>query len=412
MRVLVLGAGAREHALCWKLKQSPRLSALFCAPGNPGTAQLAENLDVRPDDPAKVVAACRESRIDLVVVGPEAPLVAGVADALDEAGFAVFGPSKAAARIEGSKAFAKDVMQKASVPTALFQTFSDAGEAESYARAHAPIVIKADGLAAGKGVVVATTPDEAAAGVRACAMLGAASSTLVIEERLSGEEVSVIALCDGDRYALLPSARDHKRVGENDTGPNTGGMGAFSPAPGIDDATLERIGREVIAPTLAELKRRGTPFVGALFAGVMMTKAGYRVLEFNCRLGDPETQVLMMMLDEDVLPLFEACARGRLDARRLRLRRGVAVGVVAAAHGYPAKPRLGDAIRISNVADAVIFHAGTKMEGTTLVSAGGRVLTAAAHGPDFKTARERAYAALAGVSFDGMHFRRDIGGWT
>lgn len=410
MKVLVLGAGGREHALCWKLKQSPALTALYCAPGNPGTAQLATNLNVRAEDPDAVVAACLAHGIELVVVGPEAPLVAGVADAVKRAGVDVFGPSQGAARIEGSKAFAKDVMSQAGVPTAAFKTFTDAQQAEQWARAHAPIVIKADGLAAGKGVVVAVTPDEAALGVRECAALGAAAATLLLEERLSGDEVSVIALCDGERYVLLPSARDHKRVGDGDTGANTGGMGAFSPAPGLDDAFLVRVGEEVIAPTLQELAKRGTPFQGALFAGLMLTPDGYRVLEFNCRLGDPETQVLLTLLEEDLLPLLVSCARGTLQPRPLRLRPGVAVGVVAASHGYPQRPRLADPITVGQLADAVLFHAGTKLQDGALVTSGGRVLTATAHGPDFQTARQRAYAALGRVSFAGMHFRRDIGG--
>ncbi|MFL5320574.1 MAG: phosphoribosylamine--glycine ligase [Myxococcaceae bacterium] len=412
MRVLVLGGGGREHAICWKLRQSPRLADLYCAPGNPGTAQLATNVQIKADDPAAVVKLCAERKIDLVVVGPEAPLVAGVADALIEAKVPVFGPTKAGARVEGSKAFAKDVMAKAGIPTAAYRTFTDPKEAETWAFEHAPIVIKADGLAAGKGVVVAKTKEEAALGVRELSGLGAAAGTLLLEELLDGEELSVIALCDGERYALLPPARDHKRVGDGDTGPNTGGMGAYSPAPLLDEVALRRVGEEVIAPALAELARRGAPFRGALYAGLMVGKSGTKVLEFNARLGDPETQVLMMQLDEDLLTLFEKCAKGELEQRPLRVKAGVSVGVVAAAPGYPQAPRTGSPIRGLDAVspDAVVFHAGTRAEGKEIVTAGGRVLTVCAHGTDMKSAREKAYEALRSISFDGMHFRSDIGG--
>ncbi|HYX91334.1 MAG TPA: phosphoribosylamine--glycine ligase, partial [Myxococcaceae bacterium] len=340
---MVLGSGGREHALCWKIAQSPRLTKLWCAPGNPGTAQVAENLAVNPEDPAVVTALARERAVDLVVVGPEAPLVAGVGDALGRAGIAVFGPDAAAARIEGSKAFAKEIMSAANVPTAAWRAFTDGREAEAYARAKGRIVVKADGLAAGKGVVVATSAEEAAQAVRELSA-SPSGQRLVLEETLEGEEVSVIALCDGERYVLLPPARDHKRVGEGDTGPNTGGMGAFAPAGSLDAAGLDEVGRAVIAPTLAELARRGHPFRGALYAGLMLTPEGVRVLEFNCRFGDPETQVLMLALEEDLLPLLDACARGRLEPRRLQVAMGLAVGVVLAAENYPRAPRLGDPI--------------------------------------------------------------------
>jgi phosphoribosylamine--glycine ligase len=409
VKVLVLGSGGREHALCWKIAQSPALSSLQCAPGNPGTASVAENLPVRAEDPASVASLAREQKVDLVVVGPEAPLVAGVADALRRAGIAVFGPDAAAARIEGSKAFAKELMAAAKVPTAGWRAFTDASQAEEYARARGRIVVKADGLAAGKGVVVANEPEEAASAVRELAK-SPGGGRLVLEEMLEGEEVSVIALCDGERYCLLPPARDHKRVGEGDTGPNTGGMGAFAPSGSLDAGGLQEVGRTVIAPTLAEMARRGHAFRGALYAGLMLTREGPRVLEFNCRFGDPETQVLMLVLDEDLLPLLDDCARGRLEQRPLRVAPGVAVGVVVAAENYPQGPRLGDAIEGLDAVPAgvEVFHAGTRIDGGRLVTAGGRVLTVCARRDTAARARPAAFEGVERIRFRGMHFRRDI----
>ena len=407
----MLGSGGREHALAWRLSQSPRLTGLWCAPGNPGTAALAQNVPVKAEEPSEVVALAQRLGIELVVVGPEAPLVKGVTDALVAAGIPVFGPTAAAAELEGSKAFAKEVMQQAGIPTAASRVFDSAAEAEAYARQGGRVVVKADGLAAGKGVVVARDAAEAVAGVRAVSAMGAAGARLVLEEFLEGEEVSVIALCDGERYALLPPAQDHKRVGENDTGPNTGGMGAYAPAPFLDAAGLEKVGAEVIGPCLAEMRRRGKPFKGALFAGLMLTPQGIRVLEFNCRFGDPETQVLMMQLDEDLLPLLHACAGGTLSKRPLKLSAGAAVGVVLAAEHYPATPKQGDAIAlpVSLPEGTQVFHAGTRQDGGALVTSGGRVMTVCGRGADLAEARARAYAAVAQISFRGMHFRRDIG---
>jgi phosphoribosylamine--glycine ligase len=409
--VLVLGGGAREHALCWKLKQDPAVGRLYAAPGNPGMAQLATLLEVPPTDGPAVVEACKAHGIGLVVVGPEAPLVAGVADALQRAGIAVFGPMAAAARLEGSKAFAKEIMRAAGVPTADFRLFEDASEAEAWAATRGAVVIKADGLAAGKGVVVAGSAEEAVAGVRACAALGEAGATLLLEERLEGEELSVMALCDGERFVLLPPARDHKRVGDGDTGPNTGGMGAVCPTASLEPSALEEVGRTVIGPTLAEMRRRGTPFRGVLYAGLMLTRSGPKVLEFNCRFGDPEAQVILLVLDEPLLPLLLACAQGNLAPRPLRTREGVAVGVVAAAHGYPATPRVGDEIHGLTAVprDVQVFHAGTKSSGGRVVTSGGRVLTACAAGVDLPAAQRAAYSALSRIQFEGMHYRSDIG---
>jgi len=411
VRVLLLGAGGREHALAWKLSRSPKLSALLCGPGNPGTARLGTNVAVKADAPAEVAALARREKVDLVVVGPEAPLVAGVADALAAEGIACFGPVAAAARLEGSKAFAKEVMAEAGVPTADFRVFTDVAAAEAYAVAQGRIVVKADGLAAGKGVIVAPDAQAARAAVRAVGAMGTAGERMVLEELLEGEEVSVIALCDGERYVLLPPAQDHKRVGEGDTGPNTGGMGAYCPVPFLSAEALAQVGERVIGPMLATLRRRGTPFKGALYAGLMLTRNGPKVLEFNARFGDPETQVLMLQLREDLLPLLEACARGRLESRPLVLEPGASVGVVLAAEGYPETPRRGqriDGVDLS-AQDGTVFLAGVEAREGALVTAGGRVLTVCARGADLAEARTKAYATAAGIRFEGMHFRRDIG---
>jgi phosphoribosylamine--glycine ligase len=411
VRVLLLGSGGREHALAWKLAQSPRLSELLCGPGNPGTARLGRNVPLKADSPGDVAALARRERVDLVVVGPEAPLVAGVADALVAEGIACFGPVAAAARLEGSKAFAKEIMAEAGVPTADFQVFTDVAAAEAYALSKGRIVVKADGLAAGKGVIVAPDAEAARAAVRTVAAMGAAGQQLVLEELLEGEEVSVIALCDGERYVLLPPAQDHKRVGEGDTGPNTGGMGAYCPVPFLAPGALELVGERVIAPMLAVMRRRGAPFKGALYAGLMLTQSGPKVLEFNARFGDPETQVLMLQLEEDLLPLLEGCARGRLEPRPLVLAPGASVGVVLAAEGYPDTPRRGQRIEGLDfvAAGASVFMAGVEAKDGALLTAGGRVLTVCARGSDLVEARQRAYAAISGIRFEGMHFRRDIG---
>ncbi|ADO72956.1 phosphoribosylamine--glycine ligase [Stigmatella aurantiaca] len=411
MKVLLLGSGGREHALAWKLARSPKLSALLCGPGNPGMARFGTQVPVKPDAPEAVVALAKREKVDLVVVGPEAPLVAGVADALIAEGIACFGPVAAAARLEGSKAFAKEVMAEAEVPTADFQVFDDVAAAEAYAVARGKIVVKADGLAAGKGVIVAPDVASARAAVRTVGAMGAASQRMVLEELLEGEEVSVIALCDGERYVLLPPAQDHKRVGEGDTGPNTGGMGAYCPAPFLSPEALARVGEEVIAPMLTVMRRRGAPFRGALYAGLMLTRSGPKVLEFNARFGDPETQVLMLQLGEDLLPLLEDCAHGRLEPRALTLEPGASVGIVLAAEGYPETPKRGQEILglEKAPAGATVFVAGAEAKGGAIVTSGGRVLTVCARGDTLVEARARAYEAVAGIRFEGMHFRRDIG---
>jgi phosphoribosylamine---glycine ligase len=411
VRVLLLGSGGREHALAWKLAQSPKLSELLCGPGNPGTARLGRNVPLKAEAPDAVAALARQERVDLVVVGPEAPLVAGAADALAAEGIPCFGPVAAAARLEGSKAFAKEIMAEAGVPTADFQVFTDVAAAEAYAVAQGRIVVKADGLASGKGVIVAPDAESARAAVRAVGAMGAAGQRMVLEELLEGEEVSVIALCDGERYVLLPPAQDHKRVGEGDTGPNTGGMGAYCPVPFLSPEALAQVGERVIAPMLAVMRKRGAPFKGALYAGLMLTRSGPKVLEFNARFGDPETQVLMLQLGEDLLPLLDDCARGRLEPRPLTLAPGASVGVVLAAEGYPETPKRGQRIHGLEAvpAGASVFLAGVEEKDGAILTAGGRVLTVCARGQDLVEARERAYAAISGLRFEGMHFRRDIG---
>ena len=397
--------------MAWKLLQSPRLTELTVAPGNPGIARVARCVEVDLASPVAVCQLAQLLRIELVVVGPEQPLVAGVADALHAVGIAVFGPVAAAARLEGSKAFAKEIMSAARVPTASSRTFTDAREAEAYARTLSSVVVKADGLAGGKGVVVAQSASEGVEAVRALSRTEA-GARLVLEELLQGEEISVIALCDGDRYLLFPPAQDHKRVGDGDVGPNTGGMGAYAPVSRYLGSVLEEIGERAVAPVLQELKRRGAPFRGALFAGLMITAEGPKVLEYNCRLGDPETQVLLMQLDEDLLPLLWDCAQGELSPRPLKLHPGASVGVVLAAEGYPGPVVTGDVIaglELPLGAGLQIFEAGTAQREAQRVTAGGRVLTLAARGTSLSDARARAYEASRHVTFRGCHFRRDIG---
>jgi len=417
MRVLVVGSGGREHALCWALSASPLLTKLWCAPGNPGTAELAENVPIGVLDIAALVEFATANAVDLVVPGPEAPLVAGIADAMGRAGIACCGPSAAAARLEGSKSFTHEVCDTAGIPTALWERFHDAAAARDFVRRRgAPIVVKADGLAAGKGVVVAATVAEAEAAIASfmeAGTLGAAGATLVIEECLVGEEVSLFALCDGTTAIPLGSAQDHKRVGEGDTGPNTGGMGAYSPppalSPGLEEAAMERI----IRPALAELARQGTPFRGILFAGLMVTADGPKLIEFNVRFGDPECQVILARLMSDLLPALQAACDGELAGFSLRFRPDAALGVVMAARGYPGDYAKHTPIRGVEAAAAVpgvtVFHAGTDRRNDALVSNGGRVLTVVGTAPDLPAARAAAYAAVAKLDWPEGFCRRDIG---
>jgi phosphoribosylamine---glycine ligase len=417
MRLLLIGSGGREHALALKLSQSVGCNALFIAPGNPGTAQCGTNvaLDVsRHDD---VIAFCKNEQIDLVIIGPEAPLVAGLVDDLEAVGLKAFGPSKAAAQLEGSKAFTKELCVEAHIPTAAFRRVTDAKAAKDYIRQQgAPIVVKADGLAAGKGVVVAETIEEAEAAVDMMfgGSLGEAGAELVIEECLIGEEASFFAFVDGTHALALASAQDHKRVGDGDTGPNTGGMGAYSPAPIVDDAMTARVMRDIIMPTVEAMKRRGTPFRGVLFAGLMITKEGPKLIEYNTRFGDPECEVLMPRLESDLLDLILATIEGRLDQVTPSWSREAALTVVMAAKGYPGTPETGSEIR--NVEHAVsmnnvtVYHAGTaRRDDGALVAKGGRVLAVTARGVTIADAQTRTYDAVKSIDWPGGFYRKDIG---
>jgi phosphoribosylamine--glycine ligase len=412
VKVLVLGTGGREHALVWALTRDPEVEQVYAAPGNPGVAALAPQAECRPVDLADhdaVGALARELGVDLVVVGPEAPLVAGVADPLREAGFAVFGPSAQAARIEGSKAFAKDVMAAAEVPTGRAYVCTSPEEAaEAIDAFGAPYVVKDDGLAAGKGVVV--TPDREAALAHA-----ASCEQVLVEEYLDGPEVSLFAVTDGSTVVPLQPAQDFKRLKDDDEGPNTGGMGAYTPLPWAPDGLVGEICERVLQPTIDELRRRGTPFVGLLYAGLALTSRGLRVIEFNCRFGDPETQVLLPMLQTPLGSLLYAAATGKLDEfGKLHWHSGSAVTVVVAAQNYPAKPRGGDVItgieEADKSEDVQVFHAGTSAAGDRLVTSGGRVLAVTAVGEDLEAARRKAYAAVGQISIDGAQYRTDIAG--
>jgi len=392
----VAGSGGREHALAWKLAQSELCEELHAAPGNPGIAEIGQCHPVRAEDGEGLLAFCGEHEIDLVVVGPEAPLVAGVADQLRHAGVAVFGPGAAAARIEGSKSFAKDVMAAAGVPTA-----------ERLAVARPPCVVKVDGLAAGKGVFVCRTQGELDAGLQAA---GGGGDSLVIEELLEGHEVSLFAVTDGREAFALAPAQDFKRVGDGDIGPNTGGMGSFSPVPSFGPADVEELLNTVHRPVLTELARRGAPFVGLLFAGLMMTDSGPRVLEFNCRFGDPEAQSILPLLDGDLLELLHDAATGNLS-RTLEAETGGAVTVVLAARDYPQQNDVGTPIhgvRDAEATGALVFHAGTAMRGDALVTNGGRILNVTGVGQDLASARAAAYEGVGKISFEGMRYRTDI----
>jgi phosphoribosylamine--glycine ligase len=415
MNVLLIGSGGREHALAWKLSASPMLTKLYAAPGNPGIAGVAECIALDATDHAAIVAFCRGHGIDLVVVGPEAPLVAGIADDLRKAGFKVFGPSAAAAELEGSKGFTKDLCAEYGIPTAAFGRFRNAADASAYVRGvGAPIVVKADGLAAGKGVTVAMTVEEALAAIDECfsGSFGVAGEEVVVEEFLTGEEASAFYLCDGKTALPFGTAQDHKRVGEGDTGPNTGGMGAYSPAPVMTPAIQARVLDEIIEPTLRGMAAMGRPYSGVLFAGLMLTDEGPKLIEYNVRFGDPETQVLMMRLKDDLLVLLNAAADGQLAHMSARWRNDAALTVVMAAEGYPAAPLKGTPISGLDAAanDGVeIFHAGTALADGRLVANGGRVLNVTAMALTVTEAARKAYAAVDLIEWPQGFCRRDIG---
>jgi phosphoribosylamine--glycine ligase len=417
MRILVVGSGGREHALCWKLAASPLCDKIWCTPGNAGIAQEAECVPIGIEDLDGLVAFARENRVDFVVVGPEAPLVAGLVDRLGEAGIPAFGPNAAAAQLEGSKAFMKEIADAAGVPTARWRRFADPAAAKEFARTlGAPLVVKADGLAAGKGVIVAESIAEADRAIDTMlveAVFGTAGAAIVIEEFLQGEEASFFALSDGEHVLPLAAAQDHKRVGDGDTGPNTGGMGAYSPTPVVDAAMQARIMAEIIEPTVKAMAARGTPFEGVLFAGVMIDATGPKLLEYNVRFGDPECQVLMARLKSDLLPALVACAEGGLGHFDLRWHDDTALVVVMAAHGYPGDYEKGSEIRglerAESLDNVLVFHAGTRRDGDRILSHGGRVLGIVGRGANAAEARARAYEGVEAIDWPKGFCRRDIG---
>ncbi|HTT13127.1 MAG TPA: phosphoribosylamine--glycine ligase [Burkholderiaceae bacterium] len=422
MRALVIGGGGREHALAWKLAQSPRLSRIFVAPGNGGTARDRRLENVRFTDPEQLAAFAAREAIDLTVVGPEAPLAAGVVDVFQTHNLRIFGPTRAAAQLESSKDFAKSFMRRHGIPTAGYQTFTRVADARAYLdRKDAPIVVKADGLAAGKGVVVAQTRAEAKQAVEAMLLdnrLGGAGARVVIEDFLAGEEASFIVMSDGRNVLALATSQDHKRLRDGDAGPNTGGMGAYSPAPVVTPQLHAKVMREIILPAVNGMASDGVPYVGFLYAGLMIgagagsgTLPSVHTLEFNCRLGDPETQPIMMRLKTDLAELLDHALQGRLDQIEAEWDRRTALGVVLAAHGYPEAPRSGDEITAlaADTSECMTFHAGSSLEGGRLLTTGGRVLCVTALGDGVRTAQKRAYDAIAQTHFDGMQYRHDIG---
>ena len=415
MQVLVIGSGGREHALAWKAAQSASVEKVYCVPGNPGIAQIAECVPMDISDNDALVAFALENKIDLTIVGPEVPLANGVVDAFRAKGLAIFGPTQAAAQIEGSKSFAKDLMKKYGIPTAAFEVFTDAEAAKAYiVEQGAPIVIKADGLAAGKGVVVAMTLDEAleAVDMMMCDQaFGSAGCQVVVEEFLTGEVASILTFCDGTTIVPMISSQDHNRAYDNDEGPNTGGMGTYAPAPVVTADVLARVQKEILEPTVAAMKAEGMPYTGCLYAGLMITENGPKVIEFNARFGDPETQVVLPLLDSDMAEVMMACVNGNLADLDIQWKDGAAVCVVMAAGGYPQGYRKGDVISgLDKAAElgATVFHAGTAVKDGNIVTNGGRVLGVTAIGTDIRKAVDNAYEAVKSIHFDDVHYRNDI----
>ncbi|MBF0380402.1 MAG: phosphoribosylamine--glycine ligase [Magnetococcales bacterium] len=416
-RILLVGGGGREHALAWKIKQSPLLEKLYCAPGNAGIAKIAQCVPIDGEDLPAIKAFVLENNIDLVAIGPEGPLVAGLADVLRQEGIAVFGPSKAAAEIEGSKTFMKGLFAKYNIPTAKYKSFTNADDAIAYIKKEgAPIVVKTSGLAAGKGAIVCQTLDEALHAVKRVMVdreFGSAGDSVVVEEFLAGEELSFIAFVDGKNVLPLAGSQDHKAVGEGDTGPNTGGMGAYSPAPILTDQLHEQVIKQVMIPTVEAMAAEGRPFKGVLYAGLMINNGEMKVLEFNARFGDPETQPLLMRMKSDLVPLMEASATGSLAGVSIEWDSRTALCVVQAAGGYPGSYKKGLPITGIDAADALadvaVFHAGTKLDGDQVVTAGGRVLGVTALGDGIKEAQQRAYEAVDKINWDSCYCRRDIG---
>ncbi|OGP16335.1 MAG: phosphoribosylamine--glycine ligase [Deltaproteobacteria bacterium GWA2_55_10] len=417
MKVLLVGSGGREHALAWKLSQSPLVDRLFIAPGNPGTAMHGENVAIPAEDIEGLKAFALREKIDFTVIGPELPLTLGITDAFNAAGLKVFGPTRAAAELEGSKAFSKELMVRYKVPTAFYKRFDESGPAKSYIETHEPpFVVKADGLAAGKGVIICQTAQEAIEAVDLIMTekaFGSAGKRIIIEEFLTGEEASFLAITDGTTVEPLAPAQDHKAIFDNDMGPNTGGMGAYSPAPVVTPALQKKIMETVMVPVVNAMKADGRPYKGVLYAGLMMTKNGPRVLEFNCRFGDPETQPILMRMESDIVPILVAASEGTLHEVKIKWKQEAAVCVVMAAKGYPGNYLKGSEINgleeAAKLNDTMVFHAGTAVKDGKVVTAGGRVLGVTALGPTIKDAIENAYRAVGKISWEGAQYRRDIG---
>ncbi|MCK5163028.1 MAG: phosphoribosylamine--glycine ligase [Desulfobacula sp.] len=417
MKILVVGGGGREHTMVWKIAKSPLVEKIYCAPGNAGTHELAESVPINAEDINALAVFAKENEIDLTVVGPEGPLVGGIVDAFDEMGLKAFGPSKAAARLEGSKLFSKQHMLKYNIPCAMGKAFTDTNKAKTYAKAlGAPCVVKADGLAAGKGVIICSTLDEAYEAIDSMIndnAFGDAGAIVVVEECLKGEEASFIALTDGKTVLPLPESQDHKRIFDNDEGPNTGGMGAYSPAPVLDYSLREKAMSEVMIPAVEGMAKEGTPFKGVLYAGLMVDEGQIKVLEFNTRLGDPETQPILMRLENDLVPLMEACCDGTLHNYSTKIDPRAAMCVVISSGGYPGSYETGEEIiglkEANKVKDTVVFHAGTALKDGKVVSSGGRVLGVTSLGDSVKDAIDRAYEACAKISFNKYFYRKDIG---
>lgn len=418
MNILVIGSGGREHAIALKIKESKKLSTLFCAPGNPGTKNITQNILLEVNDFSGIKEFCLQSKVDLVVVGPEQPLVEGLADYLREFGIKVFGPSAKAAQIESSKAFAKKIMIDAEVPTAKYIEFTEnqLSQTKEYLNsANYPLVIKADGLAAGKGVLICSNLSEAQSAIKEIfedKIFGKSGSKIIIEEFLVGEEASIFAITDGDKFVCLPAAQDHKRIGDGDTGKNTGGMGAYAPAPIITPELLKQIENEIIAPTLKQMQKTGNKFIGCLYAGLIITEAGPKVIEFNCRFGDPETQVVLPILEGDFLELLYSAADEKMNTNSVRYSGGSAVCIVAASKGYPDEYKKGFEISGLDFSDdeIIVHHAGTKKDNDKILTNGGRVLgiTSVLKSFDLIQAKKKAYDAIQKIHFDGMYYRNDI----
>lgn len=414
MNILVIGSGGREHALVWKLAQSPKVSKIYCAPGNAGTSQIAENVNVKAENLASLLKFAKEKKIDLTVVGPEVPLVAGIVDLFESNGLKIFGPSKAAAQIEGSKVFAKELMKKYKIPTAAFASFTDPNEAKDFAKKlGAPVVIKADGLAAGKGVIIAQTLAEAESAIDSMKEFGEAGKRIVVEECLIGEEASILCFTDGKTIVPMASAQDHKRVNDNDEGPNTGGMGAYSPAPIVTPELLDQVKREILLPTITGMETEGMPYQGVLYVGIMVTKTGPKVLEYNARFGDPETQCILPRLKTDLIDILRSTIDVQLSTISIEWDPRAAVCVVLASGGYPGAYQKGMEIKglhdARQLDDVIVFHAGTEEKGGKILTAGGRVLGVVGLEDTIRHAIDRSYLAVKMIEFKDMHYRKDIG---